>query len=100
LLGFFLFLVFGDLALEEVVELEGAQFVDEADADFATRGSVAVAVGAGGFVDDDFLDGTGGQGAAGAVEIEGAGVIEAVEGMETDDLGEEGPLFRGGKRSL
>lgn len=83
---------------EGVVQFQGAEYVDEADADFAARDGVALAIRGGGFVDDDVLDSGGGEDAAGAREVKGTGVVEAIEEVGTDDLGEEEALFRDGKR--
>jgi len=86
----FQFFLFG----KGVVQFQGAEFVDEADADFAARDGVALAIRGGGFVDDDVLDGGSGEDAAGAGEVKGAGVVEAIEEVGADDLGEEGALSR------
>ncbi len=76
-----------------VVDPEGADFVHEAHADLAAHGGVAGAVGAFHFVHDELLHAAAGQDAAGAGEIEGAGVIEAVEEIGADDMGDEVAFF-------
>jgi hypothetical protein len=80
-------------AFEQVVQSESAEFVDEAEADFAAHRGVAVAVRALDFVDDEFLHGKCGEGAAGAGEVESAGVVEAVEEVGADELGDEETFF-------
>jgi hypothetical protein len=85
------------VAFEDVVVFQGAEFVDEAEADLAAHGGVAVAVSAFDFVDGEPLNAPSGQGVAGAGEVEGAGVVEAVEEIGTEELGEEEAFFVSGE---
>ena len=108
---------FGLLALclfqfgELLVEFQGSEFVDEAEADFAGDEGVGVGLGVGPsfagallrrmnptrFGDGDILKGTRGNQLLGEVEIETLARFDAIQRVEADDLGEEEALLGQGE---
>jgi hypothetical protein len=76
-----------------VIQAQGAEGIDEAQADVALGDGLALRIDAGGFVNVDVADGTGRKNRFGAGDIEGAGVIETVEGIDASDPGEDAALF-------
>jgi len=91
--GLFGFLLFGQF----VVEFEGAEFIDQLDADAAAGDGFALGIGAGGLGDGDVLHGGGWHDPAGEGEPEDAFFVDAIQRTDADDLGEEATLFRAGE---
>jgi hypothetical protein len=80
-------------AFQNVVQAQGAEGIDEAQADVALGDGLALGVNAGDFINVDVAHRAGRQDALGAGDIEGAGFIEAVEGIDADDPGEDAAFF-------
>ena len=76
-----------------VVEAQGADGVDKAHVDAALGHRLAFGVETGGFVNGDVAHRAGWKDALGAGDVEGAGVIEAVEGIDAGDPGEDAAFF-------
>jgi hypothetical protein len=83
-----------------VVQFDGADFVHEAHADLAAHGGVSGAVGAFHFFYYELLNGAASQDLAGAGEIEGAGLVQAIQEIDVHNAGEEGALSGGGEMSF
>ena len=84
-------------SFQEVVEAEGADRVHEADTDAALGDGLALRVEAGGFVNGDVSYGAGRKDTLGAGDVEGAGFIEAIHGIDASDPGEDAAFFFGGE---
>jgi len=80
-------------SFHEVVDAQGADRVHEAHVDAALGDGLAFCVEAGGFVNGDVANGARREDALGAGEVEGAGVIEAVERIDAGDPGEDAAFF-------
>ena len=80
-------------SFHEVVEAQGADRVHEAHMDAALGDGLAFGVEAGGFVNGDVANGAGWEDALGADDVEGAGFIEAIEGIDAGNPGEDAAFF-------
>jgi hypothetical protein len=85
-------------AFHLVVQAQGAEGVHETQMDAAIRDRLALSVEAGGFANGDVAHGAGRKGALGSGDIEGAGIIEAIHGIDAGDPGEDAAFFFGGKK--
>ena len=81
-----------------VVQANGAERVYEAHVDASLRDGLVFGIDAGGFVNDDVAHHAGRQDSFGTDDIEGAGLIEAVEGIDAGDPGEDAAFFFLGKQ--